>query len=126
MKKIFLVLFLSLTLAVASVEGTYLLIKDNNQAKKIMGKYIVFTFGKSSYSLSSGPHGTYEVSNNQVILNGGFSNVFDITNSGLKNHRWTLLSISKEESKKYLTPNSGSMFTPVDTTGSNAPTKLSF
>lgn len=126
MKKIFAGLLMTLTFAVSSVEGTYLLVKDNNQAKKIMGKYIVFTFGKSSYSLSSGPHGTYEISNNQVILNGGFSNVFDITNSGLKNHRWTLVSISKEESKKYLTPNSGSIFTPVDTTSNNAPTKLPF
>jgi hypothetical protein len=126
MKKIFAGLLLSLTFAIGSVEGTYLLVKDNHQAKKIMGKFIVFTFGKSNYSLSSGPHGIYEISNNQVILNGGFSNVFDITKSGLRNHRWILLSISKEESKKYLTPNSESMFTPVDTKSNNAPTKLPF
>ena len=85
----------------SSIEGNYIVMKDN-KPYKTFGEYIVVTFGKKTFSLSTGAGGNYEITKDKVILTGGFSNTFTIKDDNLVNQKWFLKKSSNKEAKALL------------------------
>jgi len=79
-----------------SVEGSYIILKDKKPYKQ-GSKYLVATLGKKNFSINAGGSGTYEVSENKVIIQGQISQVFTIQGDDLVNDTWYLKKSSDSE-----------------------------
>ena len=79
-----------------NIEGSYIILK-NNKPFKSKGHYVIATFGKKNFSFNTGVGGTYEISNNQVIMQGSFSKTLTIKKDNLLNDEWLLQKSTKEE-----------------------------
>jgi hypothetical protein len=82
-----------------TVEGSYIVLKENKPFK-LGSKYMIATLGKKNFSFNSGASGTYEISDNKVIVQGVFSHVFNIQENDLVSDRWYLKKSSDEEINK--------------------------
>jgi hypothetical protein len=102
MKNIILTITLSLFILAINgcnnrtVEGSYIVLKKNKPFK-LNSKYVIATLGKKNFSFNSGASGTYEISDNKVILQGMFSHVFKIRGDDLVSDRWYLKKSTDEE-----------------------------
>ena len=79
-----------------TVEGSYIVLKKNKPFK-LDSKYVIATLRKKHFSFNSGASGTYEISDNKVIVQGMFSHVFTIKGDNLISDRWYLKKSSEEE-----------------------------
>ena len=102
MKNIILTITLSLFILAINgcnnrtVEGSYIVLKKNKPFK-LNSKYVIATLGKKNFSFNSGASGTYEISDNKVILQGMFSHVFKIRGDDLVSDRWYLKKSTDEK-----------------------------
>lgn len=81
-----------------SVEGSYIVLKENKPFKS-HSKYVIATLGKKNISFNPGASGTYEVSNNKVIVQGKISHVFTIKGDDLVSDNWYLKKSTEKEIK---------------------------
>ncbi len=79
-----------------TVEGSYIVLKEDKPFK-LDSKYVIATFGKKNISFNSGASGTYEVTNNKVIVQGQVSQVFTIKGEDLVNDKWYLKKSTDKE-----------------------------
>jgi len=79
-----------------NIEGSYIVLKDNKPFKS-KRFYTTVTFGKKSFSFSTGVGGTYEVNDKQVIMQGSFSKTLTIQEDNLLSDEWLLKKSTQEE-----------------------------
>ena len=99
MKKIFIgfvLLILFVGCNEKNIEGNYIILKENKPFKA-KGHYVTATFGKKNFSFSTGVGGTYEVNDNEVIMQGSFSKTLSIQEDNLLNDEWLLKKSTQEE-----------------------------
>jgi len=82
-----------------TVEGSYIVLQKN-EPFKLDSKYVIATLGKKNFSFNSGASGTYEISDNKVIVQGMFSHVFKIKGNDLVSDRWYLKKSTDKEINK--------------------------
>lgn len=79
-----------------NLEGSYIVLKENKPIKS-NSQYVIATLGEKNFSFNSGVGGTYEISNNKVIVQGHFSHVFEIKENDLVSDKWYLKKSTEKE-----------------------------